>query len=92
MAESANSCAPVAAPYPVKTKRETTIPAASEVIPEPVAVTPAVTPKLIVTAVAETIEPGSEQTQLIELEPVEEKLEKDDDLLDIPEFLRRQAN
>ena len=92
MAESATSCETVSTPYPVKTKRETTIPAASEVIPEPVAVTPAVTPNLIVTAVAETIEPGSEQTQLIELEPVEEKLAKDDDLLDIPAFLRRQAN
>ena len=88
MAESATSSETVSVPYPVKTNRETTIPAASEVIPEPVAVTP----NLIVTAVAEAIEAESEPPQLIELEPVEEKSAKEDDLLDIPAFLRRQAN
>ena len=92
MAEGATPSETVSAPYPGKTKRETTFPAASEVIPEPVAVTPVVTSNPIVTTVAEAIEAESEPPQLIELEPVEEKSAKEDDLLDIPAFLRRQAN
>ena len=43
-------------------------------------------------AVAEAVQPELEQAQMVDLAPVDEKAVDEDDLLDIPAFLRRQAN
>ena len=76
-------------PQPVETKPETVVPAASAILPEPVEV---VAQKPVFTAVAEAIEPEPEQPQLAELAPAEAGADEEEDLLDIPAFLRRQAN
>jgi cell division protein FtsZ len=74
---------------PIETKPETSIPAAPAAIADPIAVMPA---KPSFAAVAEAVQPEFEQAQMVDLAPVDEKAADEDDLLDIPAFLRRQAN
>jgi len=64
-------------------------PAASAATPEPIAASP-VTPALA--AVAEAVMPEPAQPEMADLAPAEQASDEEDDLLDIPAFLRRQAN
>jgi cell division protein FtsZ len=64
-------------------------PAASAVTPEPMAASPL---KPGLAAVAEAVMPEPAQPEMADLAPAEEASDEEDDLLDIPAFLRRQAN
>jgi cell division protein FtsZ len=88
-AADAPAKATAVASQPVEIKQEPSMPAASAAIPEPIAVIPA---KPAFAAVAEAVQPELEQAQMVDLAPVDEKAVDEDDLLDIPAFLRRQAN
>jgi len=64
-------------------------PAASAVTPEPIAAGPI---KPALAAVAEAVMPEPAQPEMADLAPAEQASDEEDDLLDIPAFLRRQAN
>ncbi len=79
-------------PRTIETERKTDVPAmpaASAAVADSVAV---MAVKPVFGAVAEATMPKPEQAEMAELAPASTETEDEDDLLDIPAFLRRQAN